>query len=319
MHVLLECEIKEGDKTIASTSEIQLRSVFEEAWGEISHRLKYSPIKIARAGSTNPLSDDEQLSTSWLHLDALKSLTDGCAQYADLINRQIQAITAGRAECSPMPLDPADRSAQLFGHLGHKVHQAAKRAYRQRSNAVDMNEPAARAAAFRKAVDLFQAATEFFPEHRDENDERLLDLLREQLAYCGMYSDNEELTSRSEKIYRELTTKRPERASVRLRLGQLRRDAGDLLEAQKLMEEGLEVAASNPNPDQEVQRQANWLLRRDLAYILWRRVDLEHRFQARLTSCGERLIFRKKPYNTSKRIFSSSIRGKISCIISLTI
>ena len=89
VHVLLECEVLEasGDP-ICSYSEIQLRSVFEEAWSEISHRLKYAPAKVARASGAVPVEKNEPLSDAFLHLDALKSLTDGCAQYADLINRQ---------------------------------------------------------------------------------------------------------------------------------------------------------------------------------------------------------------------------------------
>jgi hypothetical protein len=55
----------------------------------------------------------------------------------------------------------------------------------------------------------------------------------------------------------------------------LRRDADDYVEAQKLMEAGLAAARSKPDPDAEVQRQASWLLRRDLAYVCWRQADLD--------------------------------------------
>jgi len=273
VHVLVECEVKDG---IVSHSEIQLRSVFEEAWSEISHRLKYAPIKIERATGPVAAPHNDQLSTAWLHLDALKSLTDGCAQYADLINRQIQTSTDARADRSDaLPLDPADRSAQMFAHYGAAMRDAVKRAYEQRSQAVVLKEAGPRAAGFRAAAELFQAAMNIFKANRSDDDERLFDVLREEFAFCCMFSDNEELRSLSEKTYRELLAKRPERVSVLLRLGQLRRDAGDLVDAAKLMQDGLKAAKSSPDPDPEVQRQASWLLRRDLAYILWRMVDFE--------------------------------------------
>jgi ppGpp synthetase/RelA/SpoT-type nucleotidyltranferase len=277
VHVLVACEVKDGkDGKVVSHSEIQLRSVFEEAWSEISHRLKYAPIKVARAAGPLATADSDHLSATWLHLDALKSLTDGCAQYADLINRQIQVNTDLRADrSSALPLDAADRSAQMFANYGVDVQEAAKRAYKQRSQAAAVKEPGARAAGFREAAELFQAAMNTFKPDRSEEDERLFDVLREEFAFCCIFSGNEELRSRSEKIYRELLEKRPGRVSVLLRLGQLRRDASDFIEAAKLMEDGLKAAKSNPDPDPDVQRQASWLLRRDLAYILWRMVDFE--------------------------------------------
>jgi ppGpp synthetase/RelA/SpoT-type nucleotidyltranferase len=273
VHVLVQCEVKGN---IISNSEIQLRSVFEEAWSEISHRLKYAPIKVARATGPIATSDSDQLSTTWLHLDALKSLTDGCAQYADLINRQIQISSDTRADRSKaLPLDPADRSAQMFAHYGAAMHDAVKRAYEQRSRAVELKEVGPRSAAFRAAAEFFQAAMTIFKADRTEEDQRLFDVLREEFAFCCMFSDNEELRSRSEKTYRELLTRRPERVSVLLRLGQLRRDAGDFVEAIKLMDDGLKAAKSSPDPDPEVHRKVSWLLRRDMAYILWRLVDFE--------------------------------------------
>jgi ppGpp synthetase/RelA/SpoT-type nucleotidyltranferase len=273
VHVLVECEVK-GD--IVSRSEIQLRSVFEEAWSEISHRLKYAPIKVARATGPVAAPDSDHLSTTWLHLDALKSLTDGCAQYADLINRQIEIGADPRADrSSAVPLDPADRSAQMFARYGAAMHDAVKRAYEQRSRAVALNDAGPRAAGFRAAAELFQAALNIFKADRNEDDERLFDVLREELAFCCMFSDNEELRSRAETTYREVLTRRPERVSVLLRLGQLRRDAGDFVEAMKFMADGIEAAKSHPDPDPEVHLKAGWLLRRDLAYILWRLVDFE--------------------------------------------
>jgi hypothetical protein len=138
-----------------------------------------------------------------------------------------------------------------------------------------LKEAGPRAAGFRAAAELFQTAMSIFKANRSDDDERLFDVLREEFAFCCMFSDNEELRSLSEKTYRELLAKRPERVSVLLRLGQLRRDAGDLVDAAKLMQDGLKAAKSSPDPDPQVQRQAGWLLRRDLAYILWRLVDFE--------------------------------------------
>src|SRR5665213_2101089 len=197
VHVIVECEV--GDN-IVGCAEIQLRSVFEEAWSEISHRLKYAPIKVARA--TGPLAapNSDHLSTAWLHLDALKSLTDGCAQYADLINKQTQIGADARADRSKvLPLDVGARSEQMFVGYGPDMLEAVKRAYQRRSQAVALKDALPRAAGFRDAAELFQVAMNIFKRDQSEEGERLFDVLREEFAFCCMFSDNEELRSRAEK------------------------------------------------------------------------------------------------------------------------
>lgn len=268
VHVLVDCEVGTEGKELRATSEIQLRSVFEEAWSEISHRLRYEPAKTARATGAAPAPEDGSTSEVWLHLDALKSLTDGCAQYADLINRQIRgAAASGKDPDPPRPLDEAEKSASLFAGCGATVHQKVKDAYHQRTAASESKDATERENAFLRAVEAFQAAIDVFPENGNA---LLRDVLREELAFCLMFSGYGDPRNKAEQIYRELMEKSPDRVSVLLRLGQLRRDAGAYVEAAALMEKGLATAQSKPDTDPEVARQTNWLLRRDLAYIYWR-------------------------------------------------
>lgn len=271
VHVVLECQA-DG---VTACCEIQLRSVFEEAWGEISHNLRYAQEKAALALGDSAIKDPIP-KEYWLHLDALKSLTDGCAQYADLINRHIQKVRAGPANrgVQTTPLDSNDRSAAVFSGYGEKLHNRVIAAYGLRSKAVAADSPDARGSGFLKAAQAFQEVVDSFPKVETDEARRHLDVLREEIAYCGMFSGNADLKARAEITYRELCQTRPERVSVWLRLGQLRRDAEDYVEAKTLMEEGLRVCKKNTDPDQDVQRQANWLLRRDLAYVCWRLFDL---------------------------------------------
>lgn len=268
VHVLLDC--KSGSEEYCT--EIQLRSVFEEAWGEISHRLKYAPTKIARAKGPSETAEDSMPADFWLHLDALKSLTDGCAQYADLINRQIPR--SGPAERVTTPLDPTEKSLAEFKRYSEPLLGLVKKAYGLRNKAAPsaINVKRGPPPAFFEAAKAFDAAIEAFPKSEGKEDLRLLDVLREELAYCGMFSADAELMARAEKTYRELCETRPERVSVWLRLGQLRRDAGDYAEAKSLMDQGLKVLPQ-PIPKDDATRQPNWLLRRDLAYVCWRLVD----------------------------------------------
>jgi hypothetical protein len=65
--------------------EIQVRTAFEDVWGEIEHALKY------KAPDIKSDEDEEELHRSNVtpHLNVLATMIDGMAQYADQIKIQI--------------------------------------------------------------------------------------------------------------------------------------------------------------------------------------------------------------------------------------
>lgn len=69
--------------------EIQIRTVFEDAWGEIDHKYGY----VIRSGKDagEPINNPEFVMG---HLRVLKSFTDACVDYADLIHQETQGIQA---------------------------------------------------------------------------------------------------------------------------------------------------------------------------------------------------------------------------------
>ena len=81
--------------------EIQVRSVFEDAWGQIDHEYGYS---IRREGDPREQVDMSQSVDH--HLRVLKTFVDGCAQYSDLILRE--AVRTGRAVSQSGPIKSLD-------------------------------------------------------------------------------------------------------------------------------------------------------------------------------------------------------------------
>ncbi|RYG85560.1 MAG: hypothetical protein EON59_11940, partial [Alphaproteobacteria bacterium] len=71
--------------------EIQIRTAFEDAWGEIEHGLKYK-----RKASPSVSPELDRLASSFAHLNVLKSLVDGVAQYADQIKIQLREMEVER-------------------------------------------------------------------------------------------------------------------------------------------------------------------------------------------------------------------------------
>jgi ppGpp synthetase/RelA/SpoT-type nucleotidyltranferase len=78
--------------------EIQIRTAFEDVWGEIDHALKYKRHRAANA--QGPHANAERLQTSLAHLNVLKTMIDGIAQYADQIKLQITELDGNRVRSS---------------------------------------------------------------------------------------------------------------------------------------------------------------------------------------------------------------------------
>lgn len=67
--------------------EIQIRSVFEDAWGEIDH--KYGYVNRSGKGAGKPINNPEFVLS---HLKVLKRFSDACMEYADAIKTEAVGI-----------------------------------------------------------------------------------------------------------------------------------------------------------------------------------------------------------------------------------
>jgi ppGpp synthetase/RelA/SpoT-type nucleotidyltranferase len=76
--------VHEDDELYFLPVEIQIRTVFEDAWGEVDHKYGYS---IRRGKKTNYKVRNPQ--SILRHLDTLKRFSDACGEYADAIHLSI--------------------------------------------------------------------------------------------------------------------------------------------------------------------------------------------------------------------------------------
>jgi ppGpp synthetase/RelA/SpoT-type nucleotidyltranferase len=136
VHVIIQSRVAIPDEApLIAASEIQLRSVFEEAWSEVNHRLKYAPAKRerARGGIAADVAGEEAAVLQ--HLDALKSLTDGCGQYADLINLDLTSRRERRGDRLPQPTESAEALLRSFRGCSPDVYGKVKQAFELRTEA----------------------------------------------------------------------------------------------------------------------------------------------------------------------------------------
>ncbi len=168
IHLILNVWANFNKSIVRSKVELQLRSVFEDAWGEINHLLDYAPKKEALGivASTNGVVPENTVPEVWSqHLNALKALADGCAQYADVIRRQYLLAQDGDAgievaQRNPQPADSTDETAAMFSNCSNLVRDAVNTALNARDEAqkVPRTELSERARAFRNAADAFAFA-----------------------------------------------------------------------------------------------------------------------------------------------------------------
>lgn len=281
VHVIVRSRVAvPGGAPLIAASEIQLRSVFEEAWSEINHRLKYAPAKRERARGHIFIDDAGDEKTVLLHLDALKSLTDGCGQYADLIYRDLATRRASRGDRLPQPTDSAELLLQAFRSCSSELYGKVEQAFQFRTEATaaarSVSENPDGASADRKQL-FFNAGLLFaeafgrigFEEAfgEDARRQKLETILRREMAYCYLFSGNAELQLRAEKLYGELIDADVNNVDALTRLALIKRDAQNVSEARFLMETALrEDMQQNPG---EHRSQIRWLLCRDLAVLYW--------------------------------------------------
>lgn len=126
VHLIVEVEARpEHDGAIIRLPiELQVRDIFEEAWGEIDHRLRYKP-------DGSRLNDENPLISSWLaHLNSLKTICDGCSQQAWIIKdrplsnaeRAEDVGESRHVETTQEAIDWLVKS--LPANLHNKIHEA---------------------------------------------------------------------------------------------------------------------------------------------------------------------------------------------------
>src|SRR5262249_25299337 len=89
MHMPVKVDFGAGRSDGTARFEVQVRDVFEDGWGEISHKLAYK-----RQGKTDASSHIKRPKQAFRiartrELNALKASADACSQHATLIDRNM--------------------------------------------------------------------------------------------------------------------------------------------------------------------------------------------------------------------------------------
>src|SRR5690606_34672281 len=91
--------------------EVQIRTVFEDAWGEIDH--KYGYVIRTDKSTNSPVNNPDSVQA---HLEILKKFSDACAEYADVIHREATAHVGGTTVVKGDVI-PVSSEHEILGYL----------------------------------------------------------------------------------------------------------------------------------------------------------------------------------------------------------
>jgi len=244
--------------------EFQLRSVFEEAWGQLSHLLSY--------GRSRAIVDQK---TWQLHLGVLKALIDGCIQYAELIKEQ-SGIDMREAEAETERTRSAASPNEILADLPPltaAIRGEFENAFALEDQAQKLGDDPRAGSKFAEAARAFQQVQASLA--RDEyiskdTIERATYIAQTEGTYCRLFSNEENAILEAIESYERITQKHSADAVSRYRYGQALRRAQFYDKAIKMLQESIALLSDNEiHKDHWVRSSAY----RELGYVYWLTIE----------------------------------------------
>lgn len=238
--------------------EIQVRTVFEDAWGEIDHKLRYTPIRGKAPG---------RMETWGPHLNALKLFVDGCTQYADVIKRQ--AIDDASVELAPrlLPIESVRDALRQFADYPEPIQIDLRLAYSARERMTNATTAEERAQFAEEAIQEYGRIERNASKAASDGDNQAKKLVYymklEQAFAAAQGKDPDPLAVAS--IYEALDKEYPNDPVILYRWAALLGRANRHADSIPIFERGLDALGNDWS--------GHWLrssLPRLLAFAIWR-------------------------------------------------
>jgi ppGpp synthetase/RelA/SpoT-type nucleotidyltranferase len=277
LHVVTKCPVHilngaDSNETIALKVEFQIRTIFEEAWSEMDHRLRYARLRGAREQA---LRDK--------HMNVLKGLIDDCVQYAQVIKAHYDEYDKDTAELSAgsrSATTSVPRVLSRFRSIPEELYKNLKAAFDTEKQADEMSTINIFDARqlFKKASELFfevrvdAGAVEMLASPQQKSD--LLHLCDVERAWCLYNIADDFCLKEASRIYYDVRRDYPNDAVSFYRHGLTLLDLqGRDDEIEPLFKSAIDLLDSGA--DSTVPR-GHWVhgaVRRSLGFLYWRRAD----------------------------------------------
>jgi len=271
--------------------EIQIRSVFEDAWGEIDHKFGY--VKRTGKDAGKPINNPEFVLA---HLKVLKRFSDACMEYADAI--RIEAVGVPPSLVATRRVVSVASDHHILDRF--KVLDVDDAAIKRYSDARDVKDKAAQLMStnasegkqqYLNAAELFRELAATFEAEKNEPSRTTVGgslvyyYTRMNEALCLMSTNERDQVVAAQGVYQGLDGAFPEYPLLKMRYGQALGKLGHLDEAvSKLREAGIAAeriaadfinAPANEWPDRLPYTDYDHIVRSQpklLGYHLWLKI-----------------------------------------------
>lgn len=237
IHLVVDAQVVVQGRPISLPIEIQIRTVFEDAWGEIDHKLRYSIDRAKETGRMDEGMAKERLASWKPHLNALKFFVDGSALYAGLIRAQALAqrhidYYAGAI----VPVESFDEASSAIGEMSPELAAALKAAYDQMEQATKSHEETGDTGLFSDAVEKFKDVLRIAGVEENTTMQPVEYFAKMEQAYCHFSVGTTTEIDTAIEIYLDLEARlRKVDCKLAFRLGSALAQRGNLvLAAEKL-------------------------------------------------------------------------------------
>lgn len=224
--------------------EIQIRTVFEDAWGEVDHKYGY-PI---RKGKTSPYKIKNPKAIM-RHLDNLKKFSDACGEYADAIHIEIaHDVSEETPAVNLQPVESDQKTINLFHDSNIDLNDIDKyieaRRIREKGLAKRSEYENDYIEVLLDAAEIFRQLSEKYRIDNLISDRNFYYYTRMNYAFCLLSSRRQPEGEKALHIYEEVENEYSSYLLVKMRLAQAYGQNGFIDLSLKKCEEVLSVLKS---------------------------------------------------------------------------
>lgn len=196
--------------------EIQIRTVFEDAWGEIDHKYGY----IIRSGKEagKPTKNTEHVLS---HLKNLKQFTDACMDYADSIRNEATDNTSSEQVAPRKVLSVAADEFILLRFSELRITELLIKKYSEARTKKNEGSESNNPSLLLEAAECFKSLGDQIAQPElQQSDYLFYYYCRMNEAFCLMSTNVADNVSTARHIYQQLEEKYVDFPLVKMRLGQ---------------------------------------------------------------------------------------------------
>ena len=262
IHIVCELETEKSDilrKNYKIPVEIQVRTVFEDAWGEIDHKYGYSCRRVNT--DSHPTLDK--------HLQTLKQFVDACIDYADLIVEEskieINSKDYSKVLSVPSSTDDIFSSLKIDNDYidDYKQIIKIKNQFVQKGNSLELTQCADNFLSLQQKYMMANAMKkhDIFSFYCGMNS-----------AFCNLAANTQSSIKLAKDMYLELLETDPNNSLLLMRLGQTMGKIGDFDQCIEYLYQSFEKAKDSNSEFKVKQADIQYVLSiapKIAGYYIW--------------------------------------------------